>query len=110
MAGKYILKKAADGTFVFNLKAGNNEVILTSQTYKARESALAGIESVKTNSANDASYEKKESARKEPYFVLLAPNKQVIGKSEMYSSTTARDKGIASVKSHGPSAGVVDEA
>ena len=34
----------------------------------------------------------------EPYFVLKAANGEVIGTSEMYSSTSAMRKGIASVK------------
>ena len=42
-------KDAADGRFYFNLKAGNHQVIGTSQMYKTAASRDAGIESVKTN-------------------------------------------------------------
>lgn len=46
---------------------------------------------------------KKKTAKDDsPYFVLTATNGQTIGKSEMYSSVAARDNGIASVKSNGP--------
>lgn len=49
MAGKFVLKKGASGKFHFNLQAGNGQVIATSETYESKESALKGIESVKTN-------------------------------------------------------------
>ena len=48
MAGKFVLKDAAD-KFRFNLVAGNGEIIAQSQAYKSKESALAGIESVRKN-------------------------------------------------------------
>jgi uncharacterized protein YegP (UPF0339 family) len=49
MAGKFVLKKGASGKFHFNLQAGNGQVIATSEAYESKESALKGIESVKTN-------------------------------------------------------------
>lgn len=42
-------KDAADGRTYFNLKAGNHQVIGSSQMYKAAAGRDAGIESVKTN-------------------------------------------------------------
>lgn len=44
MAAKFHLKKAKDGQFHFNLHAANGEIILTSELYKAKDSALGGIE------------------------------------------------------------------
>ncbi len=108
MAGKFELKKSDSGKFMFNLKAGNGKVILTSQLYRAKAAALAGIESVKQHAADDANFERKASTQGQPYFVLKAANAQVIGTSEMYTSTTARENGIASVKNHAPDAAVVD--
>lgn len=43
MAAKYQLKHGGSGQFMFNLKAGNGEVILTSELYQEKQSALAGI-------------------------------------------------------------------
>ena len=108
MPGTYDLKKASDGQFMFNLKAGNGEVILTSERYKAKASALNGIESVRKNSPLDDRYERKTASNGKAYFVLKAANHEIIGKSEMYSSNDARDNGIASVKANGPSAAVQD--
>jgi uncharacterized protein len=110
MAGKFELKKNDDGKFRFNLKAGNGRVILTSQIYRTKAAALVGIESVKTHAADDANFERKTSAAGEPYFVLKAANNQVIGTSEMYTSTAAMENGIASVKANAPDAPVVDAA
>jgi uncharacterized protein YegP (UPF0339 family) len=93
---------------MFNLKAGNNQVILTSELYREKSGAQNGIESVKKHACDDANYEQKTSRKGEPYFVLKAANKQIIGSSEMYSSASAMKNGIASVKANAPEATVVD--
>jgi uncharacterized protein len=108
MAGKFELKKNDSGKFMFNLKAGNGKVILTSQLYRTKAAAQTGIESVKQHATDDANFERKTSAAGEPYFVLKAANKQVIGTSEMYNSTSAMEKGIASVQAHASGAAVND--
>ncbi len=54
MSGKFELKEAADGKFMFNLKAGNGEIIATSQRYSSKDAALNGIESVKKNAGEAA--------------------------------------------------------
>ena len=109
MSAKFVLKKYGKTKFMFNLKAGNNEIILTSEAYEAKAGAKNGIKSVKKNAVLEDRYEKKESRKKEPYFVLKAKNNEIIGTSEMYSSTSARDKGIKSVMKNAPDAEVVDK-
>jgi uncharacterized protein YegP (UPF0339 family) len=52
MAAKFELKKASSGQFHFNLKAGNGEIIATSEMYNSKESAKNGIASVKANAAD----------------------------------------------------------
>jgi uncharacterized protein YegP (UPF0339 family) len=54
MAGKFVLKKSANGQFHFSLHAGNGEIIATSEMYKSKEAAKNGIESVKANPATAA--------------------------------------------------------
>ena len=100
MAAKYELKTGSKGQFHFNLKAGNGQVILTSESYTTKAAAQAGIDSVKKNAANDASFERKAAKDGSPFFVLKANNGQTIGKSEMYSSASAMENGIASVKTN----------
>ena len=104
MAGYFELKSAAGSQFMFNLKAGNHEVILTSERYAQKQAATGGIDSVKKNAPDDARYQRKTATNGAPYFVLTGANGQAIGKSEMYSSTSAMENGIASVKTNAPSA------
>lgn len=108
MAGKFELKKAKDGQFKFNLKAANGQVILTSELYKAKTSAENGIESVRKNAVREDAFEIKTNSRGEPYFILKATNGQEIGRSEYYSSNSAMENGIASVKKNAPEAKVDD--
>lgn len=108
MAGKFELKKSESGKFMFNLKAGNGRVILTSQLYRTKAAAQVGIESVKQHAADEANFERKTSVAGEPYFVLKAANRQVIGTSEMYTSTSAVANGIASVQAHASGAAITD--
>lgn len=107
MSGRFVMK-ASDDQYLFNLKAGNNEVILTSERYTAKASALNGIEAVRTNALVDARYQRRESTSGEAYFVLRGGNNEVLGTSEMYSSRSAREGGIQAVKAAAPDAGVDD--
>ncbi|QDQ86524.1 DUF1508 domain-containing protein [Alcaligenaceae bacterium SJ-26] len=108
MAGYFVLKSSGDH-FMFNLKAGNHETILTSQRYKSKAAAQGGIASVQKNAADDARYDRLVARDGSPYFTLKAANGEVIGQSEMYSGTAARDKGIASVKANGATTDIRDE-
>lgn len=108
MAARFVLSKGKTGKYSFTLKAGNGEVILTSQAYEAHASALNGIDSVRENAGKAERFEKLASKKSEPYFVLKAANTQIIGKSEMYSSTRSRDNGIASVQRNAATA-VLDD-
>jgi uncharacterized protein YegP (UPF0339 family) len=49
MAGKFELYKDKSGGFRFRLKAGNGEIIATSESYKTKAAAANGIDSVKRN-------------------------------------------------------------
>ena len=110
MAGKYEITKTQNGKVLFNLKATNGQVILTSQMYENKDSALAGIESVKVNGSNDAQFERKVASNGQAYFNLKATNGQVIGKSETYKTTAAMENGISSVKKNASSAQIPDLA
>ncbi len=108
MKGYYQLKQATNGKFQFSLHAGNHEIILMSQLYADKSGAEKGIESVRTNGPHEARFERKLSAKGEPYFSLKAANGQIIGTSEMYGSEASRDNGIRSVATNSPSAIVKD--
>jgi len=107
--GKFVISTRKNGEFQFNLKAGNGEIILSSEGYSAKASCLNGIESVRKNAPDDNRYERKESKNGKFFFNLKAGNGQVIGNSELYESTGGRDKGIESVKRNAPDATVEDQ-
>jgi uncharacterized protein YegP (UPF0339 family) len=108
MAGYYQLKRSGE-QFMFNLKAGNHETILTSERYTTKQAAEGGIASCRTNAGSDSRYLRKTSTSNQPYFVLTAANGQTLGRSEMYSSASAMESGIASCKANGPTAPAKDE-
>ena len=110
MAGSFDLKKAVDGRFYFNLKAGNGEIILTSQMYTAKASAQDGIAAVQVNSPLAERYSPEGAKDGEYYFTLKAANHLVIGTSEMYTTEEMRDKGIASAMKNGGTTAVHDHA
>ena len=110
MAGYYTLFKSdKSGEHYSNLKAGNHEIILQSEGYTAKSGAENGIASVQKNGGDEARYERKQSDKGNFWFLLKATNGQTIGKSEMYTTAAARDKGVESVKTNS-STTVIKEA
>ena len=104
--GKFEIKKTSSGKFKFDLKASNGQVILSSQSYKAKASCIKGIHSVVRNSEEDKQFDRKTAKDGSPYFNLKASNGQIIGTSEMYSNTTGMENGIASVKKNAAEAAI----
>jgi uncharacterized protein YegP (UPF0339 family) len=108
MAGKFEVKTAKSGQTHFNLLAGTGQIILQSEMYETKASALNGIESIKKNAGMDERYDRLVSKSGKPYFVIKAGNHQVIGQSQQYESDAGRDNGIESVKKNAPDADIVD--
>ncbi|MBT8320818.1 MAG: YegP family protein [Eudoraea sp.] len=107
--GKFEVKTDKAGKFRFNLKAGNGQVILSSEAYNSKSACDNGIESVRKNSADDGRFERKTAKNGKAYFNLKAANGQVIGASQMYASEASMENGIASVKNNAPDASVDDQ-
>lgn len=97
MAGKFELYKDNAGEFRFRLKAGNGEIVGTSEGYKQKASATNGIESVMTNAPNESRYEIKEGKNGKWYFNLKAANGQVILQSQGYASEAGAREGTGAV-------------
>ena len=108
MAGKFEIKKSKNGKFIFNLKAGNGQIILSSEMYESKAACQNGIESIKKNSGDEKRFERKENKNGEPYFILKAGNGQEIGRSETYSGNAGMENGIQSVMKNAPDAEVDD--
>ena len=121
--GKFVIKQAKSGP-MFNLKAGNGEIILTSEIYSDEKACRNGIESVIKNAQAAAiedqtveGYETLKNPKFEVYtdkaggtrFRLKASNGQNIGKSESYKAKASCLKGIESVKKNVVDAKIVVE-
>ena len=90
MAGWFELSKSSDDQYRFVLKAGNGEIILTSELYTTKGAAEKGIASVQANSPLDERYEKKTAANGKLHFNLKAANHQIIGSNCMRMNSHAR--------------------
>lgn len=104
--GKFEVKTDNAGEHRFNLKAGNGQVILSSEGYSSKAACDNGIESVRKNSQDDARYERKVAKNGKHHFNLKAANGQVIGSSQMYADASGMENGIESVKTNAPKASV----
>jgi len=109
MAGKFAVFKGKDGQDYFKLKAGNGEVILSSEGYKSSKSCANGIESVRKNSQDENRFECRVAKDGREYFVLKAGNGQEIGRSQMYKSSSGCRNGIKSVAKNAADAALVEE-
>lgn len=84
----------AAGAYYFHLRAGNGEVLVTSEAYTSRTSALGGLLSVLDNGGDATRYETYVAANAQRYFTLEAANHRVLATSETYSSAEAAAKGV----------------
>lgn len=105
MAGKFVVKRSGD-QFMFNLHAGNSQIVLTSERYTAKAGAMNGVESVQTNAADSTRFVLSDSGLR---FSLTARNGQVIGTSETYSSESAARAGMDAVTRAAEGATVDDQ-
>jgi len=119
--GKFVVKETKDGGLVFNLKAGNGQVIATSETYKSEKSCLSGIESVRKNcmaeiedqtaaepvTLKNPKYEIYRDKKGEYRFRLKAANGEIIATGEGYAAKASCLKGIRSIQANAPEAEIV---
>ena len=117
--GKFVIKKTKRGV-KFDLKAGNGEVIATSQVYTAEASCIKGIESVRSSCVGGIEdqtvegYETVKHPKFEVYidnageyrFRLKARNGQIIATGEGYKAKAGCLNGIESIKKNAPEAPV----
>lgn len=121
--GKFVVKQTKTGT-KFDLKAGNGEVIATSEVYSSEASCLKGIESVRNccvGEIEDQTVEEVVQVKHPKFemyvdkagefrFRLKAANGEIIGKSEGYKAKASAKKGIASIAKNAPDAPIIVQA
>jgi uncharacterized protein YegP (UPF0339 family) len=109
VAAKYVLEWSGN-QYKFELIADDKEILLTSQRYMTEVSARDGIRSAQINSRFDSNYERKHASEGQLfYFVLKASNGEPIGTSGMYTTPTARENGIRSCMTNGPTTAIEDQ-
>ena len=121
--GKFVIKQTNTG-IKFDLKAGNGQVIATSEVYNSEDACRNGIASVQKNApvANieDQTVEGYETAKNPKFeiyadkagefrFRLKATNGQVIATSEGYTTMASCQNGIESVQKNAVDAEIVEE-
>lgn len=121
--GKFVISQAKTGV-KFNLKAGNGEIIATSQIYKEETSCRKGIESVMKNAPvapvenqtvegfaveKHPKFEVYKDKAGEFRFRLKATNGQIIAVGEGYKALAGCLKGIESIKKNAVDAKIVVE-
>ena len=108
------MKETKNGGVKFDLKAGNGEVIATSEAYSGDAACKKGIESVRKN-AVEAKLEDQTvedfAAEKCPKFEfrfrLKARDGEIIATSEGYKAKASCLNGIESVRKNAPDAPIV---
>lgn len=119
--GKFVIRETKTG-IKFDLKAGNGEVIATSEVYSSEKACRNGIASVQKNAPVAAvenqtveGYAVEKHPKFEVYtdkagefrFRLKATNGQIIAVSEGYKAMASCMNGIESVKKNAVDAPVV---
>lgn len=118
--GKFVLKQTSTG-FKFDLKAGNGEVIATSEVYTTEAACRNGIDSVRKcceGGVEDQTVEGYETVKHPKFevytdkageyrFRLKARNGEIVAVSEGYKAKPSCLNGIESVKKNAPEAEIV---
>ncbi|MBQ2446649.1 MAG: YegP family protein [Oscillospiraceae bacterium] len=120
--GKFVIRKTNTG-IKFDLKAGNGEVIATSEVYESEAACRKGIESVMKNApianVEDQTVEEIVAAKCPKFelykdkagefrFRLKATNGQIIAVSEGYKAMASCENGVASVRKNAVEAEIVE--
>ena len=122
--GKFSIKQTKNGGYLFNLKAGNGEIIATSEIYTTEKACFNGIESVRKNAVigkledqTVENFEKQTNPKFEVYkdkagefrFRLKARNGEIIATGESYKAKASCLNGIDSIRRNAPDSPVDKE-
>ena len=122
--GKFVMGPTKNGGFRFNLKAGNGEVIATSETYNSEAACKNGIESIRKNAVEAKledqtveNFEKVTNPKFEVYkdkagefrFRLKARNGEIIATGESYKAKASCLNGIDSIRRNAPESPIIVE-
>ena len=86
------------GKFHFNLFAQNGEIILSSESYETEAAAWNGAFSAQGAATSTEAFSIETAFDGAYYFTLRAPNGEIVGVSEMYTSIASAASGLESVR------------
>lgn len=117
--GKFVIGTTKNGQYRFNLKAGNGEIIATSESYTTLAACKNGVESVRKNALAEIEDQTLNESKKNPKyelyldkagefrFRLKAANGEIICHGEGYKAKASCKNGIESIGRNAPEAEVV---
>jgi uncharacterized protein YegP (UPF0339 family) len=82
----------------FQLRAANQDIVLSSVGYTGRTGALNGILSVIANASDPSNFELRTAVNGGTYFVLFAQNAKIIVTSEVYDTRANAKAGIEAAR------------
>lgn len=118
----FLIREVPTG-YKFDLKAANGQTIATSEVYKSAAACRKGIESIRKNSVaapvqdqtepdypplSNPKFEIYQDRRGEFRFRLKSRNGQIIATSESYSTKSACENGIESVRKNAAAPTTID--
>ncbi len=98
MTGYFQLIEGDDGAFMFALRAGNHETVLTSRVFWSRQAAMSGVEMLRKQSQQPQAYVRHADVDGRQWFEVLDDAQLTLGRSEPYASRSGLAAGMASVK------------
>jgi uncharacterized protein len=98
VSGYYQLIEADDGAFMYTLRAGNHETILTSRIYWSRGAALQAVAALRDASQQPERFQRHDADTTTAWFCVLDAEGRWLAKSENYSSRSGLNTGMASVQ------------
>jgi uncharacterized protein YegP (UPF0339 family) len=108
VTGKFQIFYDKAGEYRFRLRDQEDHIILVSESYRQKASAVKAIESIRVNATEDKHFERKTASNGLFMFNLKAANGQVIGSSSLYKSETVREEVLEKVRVLAPMASVDD--
>jgi hypothetical protein len=84
----------ADGLHYFDLRAGNNQVLLSSEGYSSKAAALSGIASVQASGRSTTNYQTYQASSTHYGVDLTGGNGQVIAEGQVYASKASATRAI----------------
>lgn len=98
MTGYFQLIEGDDGAFMFTLRAGNHETVLTSRVFWTRQAALDAVALLARQAQRPENFVRHTDPDGRQWFEVLDEAGHTLGRSEPYGSRSGLSAGMASVR------------